>query len=369
MKTFKIMTILLLVLCTFAPAQDVTLDLQLFNPTMQVLSLGDLDFTNTGLVSNLFNILISNTGAIPQTLSLTLKVRYNGVEIASGTTAEFVVPGNFSTTISSQQLSAGTAQISGQFISLGDYDVNLNAVPGFENQAIQSGLAPAGTYEFVLIGEPGSITDQTDNIIIISNPTYIELLFPGNSVSDPVIMEINTTTPYAQWQTDVQPGLASYNIFFYQKNEGDVSVQDVLNNPPVLQVEEYPNNFLQYPPASIAGPGFVIVRPLEAGKTYYWYVRSIIQGATGQVIIESDVFRFKIADLAQVGNNAQQIIAILQQMLGPNFQQTLTNLTEQGFDPNGDITLDGQSGDLTTLINLANQVVSGQISIENVEIY
>lgn len=370
MKTLTIMTIvLLLALCSFSPAQ-VFLDLEIINQNMQILSLGDLDFANTGLTTNLFYLHIRNDGPTTQTLSLTLIIRYNGIEIASGSSEPFDLPGNYSKTISSQELSAGTADINGQSISLGNYDVKLDNVPGFENQAIQTGMAPAGTYQFEITGLPGPIGDPVqNNTITISNPTYIELLFPGNSVGDPSVMEINTTTPYCQWQTDVQPGNVSCDIFFYEKLAMDNSVEDVLAHPPVLQVEGYPNNFLQYPPSSSGGPGFIVVRPLEAGKTYYWFVRSNIQGGIGTQTIESDVFRFRIADLAQASTNAQQILAILQQLLGTNYAQVLTTLTIQGFDPNGTISLDGQGGDINTLLDVANKVASGQLSIEDVQVY
>ena len=369
MKTLTIITILFLVMLgSFSQAQ-ISLDLHIINQNMQILSLGDLDFTNTGLLTNLFYVTIGNAGTSSETLSLTLIIRYNGIEIARGNSESFVLPGSYNTTIFSHELSAGTAEINGQFISLGNYDVNLDNVPGFENQAIQTGMAPAGTYDFELIGLPGPINDPTENnTITISNPTYIELLFPGNSVGDPSIMEINTTTPYCQWQTDVQPGFASYDILVFQALAG-ASVQEILNYPPVLKVEGYPNNFLQYPPSSSGGPGFIVVRPLEAGETYYWFVRSNIQGGTGTQTIESDVFRFRIADLAQASTNAQQILAILQQLLGTNYAQVLTTLTVQGFDPNGTISLDGQSGDINTLLDVANKVASGQLSIEDVQVY
>jgi hypothetical protein len=56
-------------------------------------------------------------------------------------------------------------------------------------------------------------------------------------------------------------------------------------------------------------------------------------------------------------------------MLGQNFVQVLTNLIEQGFDPNGEINYNGQSGDMNTLMDLANQIVTGQATIQSVEVY
>ena len=389
MKTLVIIsTFVLLVFGSLSMAQpyQIFLDLAILNLNAQYFPLGNLDFANTGSSQNYFNIQIRNDESISFNMKLRMQIRYNTDIIATGISNEFVLPPNGVTyLLTSQQLAQGVAMVDGQPIQLGDYDVDFGAVQNLQNQALQTGVAPAGTYEFILTAvDPNNqqIIIATDpiggnNILTITNPTYIELLFPGNSVSDPSIMEINTTTPYAQWQTDVQPGInpvtgepyADYDIFFYQKFPGDVSVQDVLNHPPVLQVEGYPDNFLQYPPSSVGGPGFLTVRPLEAGNTYYWFVRSNIPGPTGNSTIESDVFRFKIADLAQASTNAQQILAILQQLLGTNYAQVLTTLTVQGFDPNGTISLDGQSGDINTLLDVANKVASGQLSIEDVQVY
>jgi hypothetical protein len=375
-----ILTIVLLIFSSLSMAQpyQIFLDLAILNLNAQFFPIGDLDFANTGLTHNYFNIQIRNDESIPFNMKLKMEIRYNSDIIATGISNVFILPPNGVTyLLTSQQLAQGVAMVDGQSIQLGNYDVDFGAVQNLQNQALQTGVAPSGTYEFILTAvDPNNqqIIIATDpiggnNILTITNPTYVELLFPGNSVSDPSIMEINTTTPYAQWQTDVPPGNASYDILFYQKFVGDVSVQDVLNHPPVLQVEGYPNNFLQYPPSTTGGPGFIVVRPLEAGNTYYWLVRSNIQGPTETQTIESDVFRFRIADLAQANTNAQQILAILQQLLGTNYAQVLTTLTVQGFDPNGTISLDGQSGDINTLLDVANKVASGQLSIEDVQVY
>lgn len=378
MKALTILTILLLIMfCSFSYAQITIFDLEILNANAQYFPLGDLDFTNTGLVTNYFIIRMQNgTAGVPINLRLKMDILYNGNLIATGISNSFILPADGVTySLTSQQLAQGNAMVSGQPIQLGDYDVDLDVVENLQNQAIQTGAAPSGTYEFILTGIDANnqpiITDLLggNNILIITNPTYIILVIPGNSVNDPVIIEIATLYPYLQWQTDVQPGIASYDIFVYQKYPGDVSTQDVLNHPPMLQVESYPNNFLQYPTDTSPTGQFITVRPLEAGNTYYWFVRSNIQGPTGTITIESDVFRFRIADLTQGGTNAQQILAILQQILGPNFAQVLTTLTEQGFDPNGDISLDGQSGDIGTLLDVANQVAAGQLNIQDVQIY
>lgn len=368
----------ILIFSTLTRAQ-LFLDLRILNANMQVFPIGDFNFTGATQATNYFNILIQNNGNTPINLSLTMVIKYNGTQIATGTSNLFELPANSPQyTLTSQQLSLGTASIPNsngtpQFIELSDYDVDLNAVGGLEDQATQTGTAPSGNYDFILTANDnsGNIIDDVDpsnNSINITNPTYILLIIPGNSVNDPIIVEISTLYPFFQWQTDVPPGSAKYDIFVYQKYPEDISTQDVLNHPPMLQVENYPNNFLQYPTDTSPTGGFVTVRPLEAGNVYYWYVRSRIQGPTGDIVIDSDISRFKISDLTQTNYDAQQIIALLQQILGPNFQQVLTNLDEQGFSPNGEINYNGQSGNMNTLADLLNQIVTGQVSVQSANV-
>lgn len=379
MKPLKIIKSLffILIFSTLIQAQ-LFLDLQILNSNAQVFPIGDLNFAGTTQSTNYFNIFIQNNGSSVLTLRLKMEILYNGSLIATGESNYFDLPGNSPQYIlTSQQLSLGTAIVDGQMVELGDYDVDFGAVENLEQQAIQTGTAPSGNYDFILTAQDNSNPPNTispdlipgNNSITITNPTYIELNIPGNSVNDPYIEEINMLYPFCQWQTDVPPGNASYDIFFHQKYPEDVSTQDVLNHPPILQVEGYPNNFLQYPTDTSPQPGFIIIRPLEPGNTYYWYVRSNIPTGTGTITIESDVFRFKISDLAGTNTSNQQLIAILQQMLGQNFGQVLTNLIEQGFDPNGEINYNGQNGDMNTLMDLANQIVTGQATIQSVEVY
>ena len=364
----------ILLLSTITRAQ-LFLDLQILNSNAQVFPIGDLNFSTATQATNYFNIFIQNNGNTTLSLSLKMEIFYNGTLIATGKSNLFnLAPNSPQYIFTSQQLSLGTAIIEGQQIELGDYDVDFNSVQNLENQALQTGTAPSGNYDFILTAtDPSGNTiapdiNPTNNSITITNPTYIELNVPGFSISDPTIAEINTLYPFCQWQTDVPPSNASYDIFFYQKFPEDISTQDVLNHPPVLQVKDYPNNFLQYPTDTAPGPGFIVVRPLEAGNIYYWFVRSNIESGTGTITIESDIFRFKISDLAETSNNAQ-ILAILQQILGPSYEQALTNLIEQGFNPNGEISYNGQNGDINTLMEIVNQIVTGQLSIQSVQVY
>nr|NIV97833.1 hypothetical protein [Candidatus Saccharibacteria bacterium]NIW78165.1 hypothetical protein [Calditrichia bacterium] len=182
-----------------------------------------------------------------------------------------------------------------------------------------------------------------------------------------------TTFPYFQWYTDVNPAAASYNIFVYERLPTDETTQDVLSHPPILQLMNYQESFFQYPsqssPTFSSGQAVGPVRLLEEGKTYYWKVESVVPTGTGNLVLESDVYRFKITDLGQGAQSSQQILAFLEQILGPENESFLRQLREQGFEPNGNLSLDGNDVQVNKLLEYLIKVNSGEASIDQVRIY
>lgn len=365
---------------------EVEINLQLINPDAQVFPLGDLDFTQTGVNQDYFIVLIRNTGGDtpdPIRIQLCFRLTYNGSVIATGTSNPFDLPVGQDFTFTSRQLNDATAVIAGQMVGIDDYDVDVDAVEGLRDDILQTGRAPSGQYLFELgfVPEGGDcqsgfvFTDPTpdDNQLTITNPSTLELLFPGRSVSENNIEEISTIFPYFQWISDVSPTADRYNIFVYEKFPDDQTPQDVLSHPPILHIEGYEDNFFQYPtdPSPMLSSGQVVgpVRLLEFGKTYYWFVESIVPTGTGTETLESDLFRFKVADMSQTAADANQILAFLRQILGPEYEGLLEDLREQGFEPNGNMRYEGSQAEMTTLMELLNKVIQGKVRIKKVEVY
>ncbi len=370
-----------------AYAQSVFIDLQLVNPGAQIFNVGDLDFLETGSTTSYFIILLQNTG--PQTFRLKLQARIlaNGVQIALGQSNAFdLPPGAFNLT--NQQLATGSAFINDQRVELNfdQANIDFDAVTNLQNDVLATGFLPAGEYRFELTafevdaaGNPvaggNNFKDQVEdnNTLIITNPTTLELLFPGRSVGDAMIVEIATTFPFFQWYSDANPNSATYNISVYEKFPEDESVQDVLNHPAMLEIQGYKESFFQYPtdpnPALSSGTTVGPARPLENGKTYYWFVESVIPTGTNSIVLLSDVFRFKVADFTQAVNQSPQIIAFLRQILGPGNEAILEQLLEQGFEPDGKITLDGSPMEVNELLQLLTQVMQGKIQFKTINVY
>ena len=374
-------------LLPFLVRAEIIVELTLLRDDAQIFTLGDLDFTQIGGGGDYFSATLLNTGGDtgdPARIKLCLQVIFNGVVIATGESEPFDLPANQTFVFTSSQLNEGVVIIAGQQVGISNYDVNFDAVENLRDEVLRTGKAPAGEYAFDLgykiddgtgFGTECLIVDPNpqDNRLVITNPTTLELLFPGRSVSENQIEEITTIFPYFQWISDVSPTADMYNIFVYQKYPEDQTTQDVLSHPPILHIEGYQDIFFQYPtetnPFLPSGRPVGPIRLLEFGNIYYWLVQSIIPTGTGNEILESDVFRFKIADMSQASTNAQQILAFLRQILGSEYETILIELREQGFEPNGNLTYEGTDTDLNTLIDLLNKLVQGEATIENVEVY
>ena len=199
----------------------------------------------------------------------------------------------------------------------------------------------------------------------------LELLFPGRPVSEENIQVIATLFPFFQWESDAN----HFNVFIFQKYPEDQTVQDVLSHPPILHLENYPDKRLQYPSDTsplfpdgtrVIGP----IRLLESGEIYYWYVQAIIDRPSGAYnLLNSDVFRFRIADINEGQLTGQQIINYLERILGTQYGSVLQQLISEGFYPTGNGYYQGTPVDPARLLQILRQTSQQLPGIEQVQVY
>ncbi|MCB9067091.1 MAG: hypothetical protein R3C41_13845 [Calditrichia bacterium] len=363
-----------------AQLPDVTVDLSLINPEAIIFTAGDLDLTNSGDIPPFFNLTVTSNTESTLRIKLELRVLANGVQIVRGESNEIDLPPGIVIVTNSQLLSMGVPLVNGQTLELDidDNDIDYNAVDNLEEAILNTGFLPAGQYDFLMsaiLVSDGSVIgdDNPDHTLFISNPTSIEQQFPGRSVSESIIEEINTIFPYFQWYADAVPGSVTFNFYVYEKQPEDFNIQDVLSHQPILHIQNYQNSFIQYPtdtnPVLSSGQVVGPVRLLENGKTYYWQVESVIPTATNNIVLQSDIFRFKVADDVQGINYSPQIVTFLRQILGPDYEGALQSLLENGFEPNGTITMDGSTVEINQLLLLISQFQSGKLKLKKVEVY
>ena len=381
MKYLFALLFLLLFLINPVISQQAFIDLSLFNTNARVFYVGDLDPTGLGNAPNYFTLRFGNQSGADLNVKILFKLITNGVILVEGESNEFNLPpapGEFAFT--NNQLNTGVAIVNGQEVKIRDYSVDFDRVENLDKQVSATGKLPAGKYEFnveLQISPPfgNIIPDQNpdDNILIISNPTTIELLYPGNRAGSGDAPEVPTTTPYFIWQSDAD----FFNFYLYRVYESN-SIQDVLSRDPLVVLENIPVQFFQYPPESqplifFAPSGMQVgrsvgaVRPIMTGYTYYWYVESVIGSASGNpIFLRSDVNQFKVTDREGTEMNADLILPYLRQLLGEKYEDYMQNL--ENFEPTGKIIINGNEVSIEDLIDLVEEQLTGKITIENVYI-
>jgi hypothetical protein len=377
MKYFfvSLLFITFLVFSSAAQVQDLSVDLRLFNTQARIFYVGDLDPAGLGNAPNYFILEIRNNGATERNVKLKFSVIGNNVPFVEGETEAFRLPGNRVYLFNNNQLNTGVI-IDEQEIKLGNYRINFSEIADLENRVTATGKLPAGVYEFrvELFSPPNSMQpipdiNTDDNILIISNPTTIEPISPGNRVNSRDVPEIPTTTPYFIWQSDA--GL--FNLLIYRKYEAE-DIQDVLSRDPILRLERYPNQVFQYPSetspllfltddGSFSGSRGA-VRLIEPGYIYYWYVEALIPSASGLVNLPSDVYQFKVADRERAAANRNQILVYLRQILGQEYDQYMSQL--QGYDPSGYLLIGSSPIEIQDLEEFVKKLVAGKITIQEV---
>lgn len=375
--------LLLIWLPVSGTAQPLSVDLSLFNSQAQVFYVGDLGFTGFGSVPDIFSLTLSNNSGSAVEMQLHFEMRLNQTPIAEAFSNRFnLPPGTF--VFTSSQLNTGSAVIPGTNIALdlSNYSLNFDQIENLRNQILTTGKLPAGQYDFfieIIPFENGTPLppvpdgDQTNNVLTISNPTTLELVYPGERVSAAAsLIEVPSPYPYFLWQSDA----SLFNLFVYEKYPGDQTIQDVLSHDPVLQIEGYPNQVYNYPPDPSPEEYFdengnrvgqsVIIRPLEAGETYYWYVQAIVLTASGETTLSSEVFQFKVATTDESMATSQMILNYLQQILGSRYEEFMQALSD--YTPDGNILLNSTPVTPEALIDMINAMNKNEITIQNITI-
>lgn len=384
---FKLMYFTVFLFYTQVLAQGgIDIDLSLFEQVKdsRMFYVGDIDFLKQGTGPNLFNLNIVNNFGRPVEAQLHFQLRLNGISIAEVFSQPFTLPVG-PTTFTYLGLVTGTATIpaTGEIVELRDFDVTLNRVPNLEGEVTATGKLPAGQYLFfmeVLVLENGlpveAFPDEnfSNNILTVTNPTTLELLYPGAPAGSGDVSQVSSLFPYFLWQSDA----AEFNFFVYKKLTDDQSIQDVLGHEPILHVEGWSNQVFQYPtdpnpdfppddPLQNGLPQAVgPVRLLEPGHVYYWFVEAVVLTAFGENLLQSDVYQFKTVNPEETENRANLIYLYLRQILGDRYEDFMQSL--QNAAPTGNILLNGMPVQVEALAELVQKLQEKKAEIQHISI-
>ena len=376
---YNCFSFIFMLIILFAPlnAQQVSIDLRLFNTDARIFYVGDLDPTGVGNAPDYYVVTLSNTGA-PVDVQIIFELEKDDIVLARGESNIFNLPtGEFIFT--NNQLNTGVAYIPPDTeIRLEFLYVDFSEIEEVESGAESTGKLIAGIYEFRVEaqiyrnGVPAEIipdSNPADNILLISSPSTLEPISPGVRVNRDDLPEIPTTTPYFIWQSDAY----RFNLYVYKAYENE-SVQDVLSREWVLNLQNYPNQVFQYPTqteplifedemGNRIGGSEGAVRLLEPGFTYYWHVEARVPVASAaETFIKTDVYQFKVTDRETTEMEASLILTYLRQILGDRYQDVMQNL--QGYNPTGQIYLNGELVEVNELVKLIEKINRGQVSVQ-----
>ncbi|MFZ1083131.1 MAG: hypothetical protein WAO19_14545, partial [Candidatus Kryptoniota bacterium] len=259
-------------------AQQNLVNLSVNVPQVSQIYAADLDIQHTKSSSLLFVVTLQSMARtqIMVSLYLTVNVKLvgeNQFQLAQATTQPITLNPGQVKVITNVDLSGPTASV-----PINNYTYDEQQFDRIKNVALATGKVPAGVYDFnvqCFDANRNPASNSAFGQIVVTNPSRVDLVLPMNGEN------VTTLFPHFQWSADVDTVVVSV----YQMLPNQQSAQDVVSGVPFLQ-ETIPNASSPFPnsfnyPSSGAG-----VRPLEAGKTYYWFV-NVPASSTGGSGIQS----------------------------------------------------------------------------------
>ena len=325
--------------------------LSLSVPQYNQIYAADLDIQHTRTSSILFTATLQSMAQtqIQVKFSIAVIVTLAGespFQLADATTQPFTLNPGQVKVITNVDLSGANPSI-----PLEDYNFDEEQFNRIKNITLATGKVPAGTYEFdtrCIDVTNSPISSPAIGEIIVSNPSRVDLILPANGEN------VTTVFPHFQWSANVDTVVVSV----YEKLPDQQSAEDVVSGVPYLQtsipgtLSPSPNSF-NYPPS---GAG---VRPLENGKTYYWFV-DVPPSSTRGSGLRSQIWSFTVAssDTTLPGNLNQDALQALKNFLdGTPYENLLSRIGT----PTGDAAFDGTHITIQDLINLLQNTDKSKI--------
>ena len=332
-------------------------DLTLSVPQIDQIYVSQLDLQHIRSSAVLFSATLQSLSSTPLQVRLKLTI---DVTLASGNS----YPGIAYLVTKPFPLEPGQVKVitsvdlSGESPSIGVDESQYNGaqVQELKNVALATGKAPAGIYTIelqCLDQNHVPISQPASGSIVVTNPSRIELALPMDQGN------VSTLFPHFQWMSNVDTVVLSV----YEQLPSQQSPEDVVSGVPYLRVT-VPNTSspapgsLNYPPS---GAG---VRPLQNGRTYYWYVK-VPSSSLGGGGIRSDIWSFTVGGsdstaFGQGGGNMNDAAteALKNLLSGTNYQK----LTSEIQMLTGQATYDGSPISTSELIDTLRSMDKSKIS-------
>ncbi len=240
---------------------------------------------------------------------------------------------------------------------------------------VQTGQLPNGIYTFRVIAtvENGEQIVRED-ILNISNPELLQLVSPGGILADTTINEVYTSYPVFQWESDpcnyINPSTGESGCQYFIRvaefrSDEHASIDQAIESVTRLPLDQslgfeqvgFGITTFQYPTDG---------GDLEPGKVYVWQIRKDIITTVGTEQLLSDIMAFKIKDFTSTDNDGTDlddtspIGIVLRSLMGDDLADRIFGSGGQaeGMTPNGNITLNGEGIDLSTVQSMVSTGIS-----------
>ena len=241
----------------------------------------------------------------------------------------------------------------------------------------QTGRLPDGIYTFRVIATPefGQAIVR-ENILNISNPSYLELLSPGGVLADTTVNEVYTPFPVFQWESDICniPGGCEYFLRVAEFDPSEFSsIEQAIEATTLLPLDQsmgfesigFDALSFQYP---AIGAG-----DLEQGNVYVWQIKKVLPTTLGDEKVLSDIFAFKVKDFSTQESTGEPTVdssptgIALRTLIGDEMTDEFfgSGGAAEGFTFTGNITLNGESVDLSYIQSLISTGIAVVDSLGN----
>jgi hypothetical protein len=236
----------------------------------------------------------------------------------------------------------------------------------FKKEILKGGKLPRAVYIFricLLDASNDNKIDCDSKEIVISNPSFIKPISPGNEVGVGEPEEIYTEFPVFQFDTDLlEPQRDPFHVQIFKKLDYHASIDEVLTTTPhldyktdrmVFSYEEVPN-----------------AQPLEPG-TYIWRVEMIVQTSGGPEIIPSPAYAFIVKNITDDAQNTIENEAVidignlLRALLGDRAEPIIEKLNNYRLT---EIRVNGDPISVSELYEIIDNYQGHTIEIKDLEL-
>ena len=353
---------------------EITLDFLVVDQgKLQTLYAADLDFLQQGLTGTsepIFEILVNAPGSpgnpadeLYTNCFMYLRLQKDDEILAAWQSDAFVIPdSDIPYHLPNEVLIANTYHFDP---ANPETQVILRETSGadklgdIQEDILGSGKLPIGRYSleveisYILNSVPRQ-NMQTFTFLTATNPSYVQLLSPGNEAGFGIPTAVFNEFPVFQWSGNGE----EFQVLVFEKRYDFQTVNDVITSkanwastPAAVQSAMYPQ------------AGEVI--PLEFGKIYYWMVKMLVNTSSGTEEINSEVWQFYLADPANQANeqamlSKNDILAFLQDVLGDKADEITKSLSDYQVST---IKLNGTEISIQELYILLNTYRDAEVEI------